>query len=105
MPNKFTNLIKSKMSEVFAALGGNPARYWNYLLLFGFLLFIGVFVADVLIFIEMRDGAFGEVFLPENIGVKSIDRPALDAAAKVVTDRGGRFEQALAEPLLKDPAK
>lgn len=86
-------------------LGGAPQHYWGYWLVLWFLLFAAIFVLNVMVFMKMRDGAFGEVYLPANIGVKSVDRATLGTAAEIITNRVKRFEAALIAPIPRDPGQ
>ena len=105
MLQTLANKIKKIWSGSLRVLGGAPQRYWGYALVVWFFVLVTVFILDALVFMKMRDGAFGEVYLPQNIGVKSVDRATLSAAAEIITDREKRFNAALAAPLLRDPGQ
>jgi uncharacterized membrane protein YhaH (DUF805 family) len=102
------NSIKNKLIKIWerllGTLGGSPRVYWSWVLILYFLVLVAVFVLDGLVFWNMQSSAFGEVFLPAKIGVKSIDAQALDAAARIITERSGRFESAKNAPAMKDPS-
>lgn len=102
------NSIKNKLIKIWGrllgALGGSPRVYWSWVLILYFLALAAVFVLDGLVFWNMQDSAFGEVFLPAKIGVKSIDIQSLDAAAQIIAERGSKFESAKNAPAIKDPS-
>lgn len=102
------NSIKNKLIKIWerllGALGGSPRVYWSWILILYFLALTAVFVLDGLVFWDMQNNAFGEVFLPANVGVKSIDSASLNAAAEIIAERSGKFESAKNAPLMKDPS-
>ena len=102
---KLSNKIKTIWSGSLRMLGGAPRHYWGYWLVLWFLTLTAIFILDFTVFMKMRDSAFGEVYLPPNIGVKSVDRATLSAAAEILTNREKRFNDILMAPTPRDPGK
>lgn len=101
---KYFRYVKDIPRNMFYALGGSPSAYWEGLLVFFGLLFIGVAAFGIYFLISTNNKISERVILPEEIRPLDVDRDELSEAVELLNQREQEYNDAILAPLMPDPS-
>lgn len=86
-------------------LGDTPKHYWTFFLILFFVLLVGVFVLDGIVFQNITSSAFREIYIAPDVELEGVDKEALSEMVQILQSKEENFIKILSSPLIKDPSR
>ena len=90
--------------RLLGVLGGPPRRYWPWFLFFSAVLFLGTVAFSTFLFLTLSSGPVSQILDLEKTLTVKINLSGLEETVKTLENREAGFNQALLDPLAKDPS-
>ncbi|MEK7090704.1 MAG: hypothetical protein AAB930_03915 [Patescibacteria group bacterium] len=101
---KIFKIIKALPRLTYYLLGGSPAGYWNWLVVFFILGFISSVAFGAYVFVSTSKITSATIDLPDERRTLTVDRKGLAAAVEIIDRNALDYSRILTSPVLSDPS-